>query len=300
MKQSTSLLGIASARVGNEISGKEGLHFSPFYDIMRQKKEVKQMERSKRITKHRMIAFLAALLIPTLAMALGVILLLTDILWNISFIVSFLVLPAGMILLLALLMFSNKKRFLKVILTLLLMTAFIIVFLGATVFGKFEALSLYTDEELAEHYAKVENNFAPMPTLSQIGDPTETAYYDYFLSLMGIFTWDADYLICRYDATAYNEQIRLINDRYIFQQDDIITHGYCCEPIATINGYTFRMLPVEGEYGAELQYPKRLVFIATNAEIGEIIYLSFYNDDLDYIDSTVNFIYEDCGWKHIR
>ena len=258
------------------------------------------MERSKRITKHRMIAFLAALLIPTLAMAIGVILLLTDILWNISFIVSFLVLPAGMILLLALLMFSNKKRFLKVILTLLLTVAFIIVFLGATVFGKFEALSLYTDEELAEHYAKVENDFVPMPALSQIGQPTEVICYDYFLSLMGFFTCDADYLICRYDAAAYKEQLRLINNRYTFQEENIITNGHCCEPVAKIDGYTFRMLSVEGEYGAELQYPKRLVFIATNEEACEIIYLSFYDGDLDYIESTVNFIYEYCGWEHIR
>lgn len=258
------------------------------------------MERSKRITKHRMIAFLAALLIPTLAMALGVILLLRDTLWGISFTVSFLVLPVGLILLLALLMFSNEKRVLKVILTPLLTVAFIIVFLGVTVFGKFEALSLYTDEELAEHYAEVENDFVPMPALSQIGQPTEVICYDYFLSLMGFFTCDADYLICRYDAAAYKEQLRLINNRYTFQEENIITNGHCCEPVAKIDGYTFRMLSVEGEYGAELQYPKRLVFIATNEEACEIIYLSFYDGDLDYIESTVNFIYEYCGWEHIR
>jgi hypothetical protein len=50
----------------------------------------------------------------------------------------------------------------------------------------------------------------------------------------------------------------------------------------------------------EFNYPKRLMFVATNDETNEIVYLSFYDDDLDYIVSLGDFLIDDCGWKHIR
>ena len=46
--------------------------------------------------------------------------------------------------------------------------------------------------------------------------------------------------------------------------------------------------------------PKRLGFVATNDATGEIVYLSFWNDDVDYIKNLPEFILENCGWRHIR
>jgi len=31
-----------------------------------------------------------------------------------------------------------------------------------------------------------------------------------------------------------------------------------------------------------------------------IIYISFYDDDIDYLTSLSEFINDDCGWKYIR
>ena len=73
--------------------------------------------------------------------------------------------------------------------------------------------------------------------------------------------------------------------------------GYACEPTAEINGYLFRALSID-EY--ELNYPKNMVLIATNADENEIVYMNFCDDDLDYIEVLDEFINDECGWKHIR
>ena len=72
-------------------------------------------------------------------------------------------------------------------------------------------------------------------------------------------------------------------------------HGFDCDPTVELDGYFFRTLSIE-----EFNYPKRLMFVATNDETNEIVYLSFYDDDLDYIVSLGDFLSDDCGWKHIR
>jgi hypothetical protein len=71
--------------------------------------------------------------------------------------------------------------------------------------------------------------------------------------------------------------------------------GYECEPVVELDGYTFRTLSLE-----DFNYPKRLMFVATNDDTKQIVYLSFYDDDLDYIVSLEEFLMDDCGWKHIR
>ena len=69
------------------------------------------------------------------------------------------------------------------------------------------------------------------------------------------------------------------------------------ERTTDIDGYSFRMLSTD-EY--DMNYPKDVALIATNDETKEIVYLSFHDQDIDYIDSMDKFILDDCGWKHIR
>jgi len=44
----------------------------------------------------------------------------------------------------------------------------------------------------------------------------------------------------------------------------------------------------------------QLIFIATIDVTQEIIYMSYYDDDRDYITSLTDFILDDCGFKHIQ
>ena len=134
-----------------------------------------------------------------------------------------------------------------------------------------------------------------MPSLSEVGQATHMAYYDYFSQQMGIFTCDADHLICQYDTEEYIAQKARLDEKYAFQINVMSESGYDCEPAVELDGYHFRTLSIE-----DFMYPKRLMFVATNDETKEIIYLSFYDDDLDYIISLEEFLLDDCGWKHIR
>ena len=114
-----------------------------------------------------------------------------------------------------------------------------------------------------------------------------------YFSLQLIFTSDADYLICEYSGSEYQKQVETINETYSFQREKLSASGRSIEPVAEIDGYTFRLLE-------DIAYPKRLFFIATNDETHEIIYLYFCDDDLDYITSLTDFILDDCGFKHIQ
>lgn len=109
---------------------------------------------------------------------------------------------------------------------------------------------------------------------------------------MSLFTCDVNALICAYDEDTYSQQKALLEEKYVFQTDAV--KG---EATAEVDGYYFRMLS-KNEY--EMNYPKEVVLIATNDETNEIVYMSFYDDDLDYIDSLDEFILEDCGWQYIR
>lgn len=137
-----------------------------------------------RITRPRMIAFIAALLLPLAAMALGAILLAADTIINCAFIMIYIALPVCTIMLLGLCIFSNKKIVWKVILSVFLLLLFLVLFMGMSAFGKHEALTRYENEEFARHYTQVENDFDLMPSLSEIGQPTRIEYYDYFSSVM--------------------------------------------------------------------------------------------------------------------
>lgn len=184
--------------------------------------------------------------------------------------------------------------------TVLILVVFMISFFVGSVSGSYEMLSCYENDDVQEHYAEVEAQFELMPSLTEIGHPDGVEYYDYFSSAFGIFTCDSDVLICRYDDANYAEQKSLLDDRYVFQTEWMTAYEYDCEPAVEIDGYQFRTLSVEEVYEKGIYYPKRLIFIATNDTKNELVYIAFYNDDLDYIESLGDFINVDCGWRHIR
>lgn len=124
-------------------------------------------------------------------------------------------------------------------------------------------------------------------------------YYDYECTL-SLFQSESDTLICRYGPEEYEKEKAALEERYVFQNKAMTAGGYTCQPSTTLDGYVFRALSFEGEYAGQNGYPYRMTFIATNDATHEIVYLSFCDDDLDYIEDLTEFIRNDCGWKHIR
>ena len=253
----------------------------------------------ERISKKRVIIFFITAILPILSIALGCLLLFADTLFNMAFFITHVAIPTISIAFLAMIIFSKRGVVVKTLLTIFVLFAFIVSFLISSMVGTFEMLTYKSDDEIGQTYTDVCQNFDSMPTLDELGDYTKVEHYDYFSSTFGIFTCDADTLIVYYDSDEYQKQKNLLDSKYVFQKVEMTSRGHTCNPFAKINDYSFRVLDVNEEYGLEIDYPKRLVFIATNDQDNSISYTAFYNDDLDYIESLEEFLLNDCGWKHI-
>lgn len=252
-----------------------------------------------KITTKRLIACFISMLLPVLAMALGCFLLLADTLFNLAFAITYLIIPMAFIGFFALIIFSSEKKLGKIILIFFVLGAFVVSFFVSSLFGTFEQFSYYKNEEIGKHYTQVCTEFDLMPTMQEIGDYVQIEHYDYFSQSGLIFTCDADTLIVSYTDEEYQKQKALLDDRYVFQEEPVTALDYTCTPYAEIQNYFFRMLCIEDESSMKINYPKKIIFIATNDQQRSIAYTAFYDDDLDYIQSLESFLLKDCGWKHI-
>ena len=253
----------------------------------------------ERITTKRIVVFFIAAILPVLNIALGCFLLFSDTLFNMAFFITYVAIPTISIALLALIVFSKKTVVAKTLRTIFVLSAFIVSFLISSTLGTFEMLTYKSDSEIGQGYTEVCQNFDCMPTLDELGNYTKVEHFDYFSSSFGIFTSDADTLAVYYDSEEYQKQKALLDNKFVFQEAGMTALEYTCMPSAAINGYLFRTLNIDEKYGWDADYPKKMVFIATNDKDCSISYTAFYNDDLDYIESLEEFLLNDCGWKHI-
>lgn len=258
------------------------------------------MRFKERMTVGRIIAFCIVSLLPLAVFGLGIFLLFGSICVNFPFILCYLILPLGCIAALFFLIFSKFASGAKILFSFVLLLAFVFLLLFMMMALKFELLDQYTGDKMSVRYAEHIENFNAMPQLSEVGDPESAVYYDYFSQMGAIFTCDADYLVCRYNREEYNTQKASVEERYVFQKEKLSASGYAIEPEISMDGYDFRLLSEDRDLGYDVDYPKCLIFIATNDDTCEIIYMSFYDDDLDWIESLEKFINQDCGWRWVK
>ncbi|MBP3392160.1 MAG: hypothetical protein J6L76_05155 [Clostridia bacterium] len=251
-----------------------------------------------KITTKRLIACFISMLLPVLAMALRCFLLFADTIFNLAFAITYLIIPVAFIGFFALIIFSSEKKFGKIILIFFVLGAFVVSFFISSFIGTFEQFSYYKNEKIGKHYTQVCADFDLMPTLKEIGNYVQIEHYDYFSQSGLIFTCDADTLIVSYTDEEYQKQKALLDDRYVFQEEPV-SSDYTWEPYAEIQNYAFRMLCIEDESSMKINYPKKIIFIATNDQQRSIAYTAFYDDDLDHIQSLEPFLLKECGWKHI-
>lgn len=258
------------------------------------------MKKRFAFTGKRLAGFLCCALLPAAAMALGVYFLTTGVVFTLAFAVVYILLPLGTAALLACCIFSNSKIWRKVVLSTVILILFVLVFPQGVSLGGYVRVGHFDGEEAVGQYASVKEEHALMPSLSEVGQPTEIECHK-VRSFQFIFSWDTDYLICRYTPEEYETEKSRLDDIYIFQEKAIIDSDACCEPSAELEGYVFRMLSTEGEYERrEIDYPKRIMLVACSDEAKEIVYVAYEDVDLDYISSLPDHITDDCGWKYIR
>lgn len=251
------------------------------------------MKSTKRITPPRIVALILSSLIP---LAIIAFILIKGFIIDIFISVSFIRLPVSILVGNFFLITSNMKSWLKSLLCTILILALLFSSFIALLFGPFETITSYKGNRAEIKYTEFVENDPLLPQLSETGNPESVEYYDYNARII-FFFYESDTLICKYNEQDYTEQKTLLDEKYVFQTEELVELGYSCEPTVQIDNYTFRFLSVD-EY--DLYYPKEVYLIATNDTTREIAYISFYDIDLDFISDATDFINYDCGWEHIR
>ncbi len=248
------------------------------------------MNNKKRFDIYRVLSLVLLSILPIIAIIKGIELVKDGMILTNSIIFTFFVLPIIAVLLFVIILVKAKKTWAKVVMCFVVLIASIFCFVGFCGFQKYERINCYENEALQEQYA--ENTNAFMPALTEISKPEKLEYYHYEGSEF-VFQWESKVLVCEYSEDEYLQNKTSLDEKYVFRIDDRANK----DQITDIDGYSFRMLST-GEY--ETDFPKENVLIATNDATKEIVYLSFYDQDLDYIDSLDEFILDNCGWEHIR
>ena len=237
-------------------------------------------------TKDRLTGFICCALLPLAAMFFGILLLVKDVLLNVGIAVVYFLIPLLAVGVLALCIFSNSKSWKKYILCGVILVVFLITFFFASLIVGWTQLERYEGDKAVQQYSSSVSENKLMPKLSELGNPEKIEYYNLF-SAFFIFSYETDGLICTYTQEEYAIQKARLDTTYNFQ----------AEKAVEIDGYQFRMLSVDEYY---LDYPHEVVLIGCSDDTNEIVYLEFYDIDLDYITSLEEFIADECGWKYVR
>lgn len=258
-----------------------------------------KQKNEKRVTLLRVLSMILAGLLPLGVLLLGCLMLLGGAIFNIAQAWTFMLLPLLVIVLSGLTIFSRQGTLAKWGGMFVIYLIAVPLFLFSCFFGRFELLQPTTRDELVQVYADIRNDDLFMhpflPTLEEIGEPADVTLYEYFASQAVFFTQDVYTLVARYEPTEYASQIQAIQANYAFMNEPQGYGEHFCEPAADMGGYHFRMIDAP-----EVDYPQLLGFIATNDATKEIVYMSFCDYDLDWIEDLTDFLNEDCGWEHIR
>lgn len=247
-------------------------------------------------TKSRFIGFAFSILFPAMAIGLGILMLTKDVMLNIGFVIVYCVIPLTTAGVLGWCIFFNCKIWKKYVLSGVILALFVTVFIFSASLAGWTKVKSYEGNEAVQRYSFVKYERKMMPDLSGLGKTTNVEYYDVF-SFFYIFSSETNCLICRYTQDEYEIQKTRLDSVYTFQTETITGDYSNCEPMVEIDGYQFRMLSFE-RY--ELFYPKNIILIGCSDTAREIVYLEFYDMDLDYISSLKGFVINECGWKYIR
>lgn len=242
-------------------------------------------------TKSRLIGFCCCVLLPMVAIALGILMLVNDVMLNIGVTIVYFLTPLIAAGLLACCIFSNCKTWKKSVLSSVILLLFLITFFFSSLLVGWTQVKRYEGNAAAQRYSLLESEL--LPDLTELGKPTHMEYYRLF-SYYFIFSCEADGLICSYNQEDYAIQKAKLDTTYIFQAEKTEDNF---DPMVEIDGYQFRMLSSK-EY--DLYYPKKMILVGCSDDTNEIVYLEFYDIDLDYITSLKDFIMDECGWKYIR
>ena len=257
------------------------------------------MSYKQRFTTGRIIWFILSCLPPLISIFAGVISLLNGLIINNIFLITYFILPLVYSAVCYLLIFSKIKISLKVILFIFLEFLSLFLYVFISFLGQHEIVQHHSGDKALANYTDGSLHEQIYPVMPEIGEPVNVEFCEYDL-VHSIFTSETDALICQYNEDDYWVKKNALEVLYTFQTEPITANDKTCIPTAQIDDYNFRLLTESDEDEWDMKFPKSIALIATNDTTYEIVYIAFYDQDLDYVESLTDFINQFCGWKHIR
>lgn len=191
---------------------------------------------------------------------------------------------------------SKRKTITKIIFCKSIIFLTVLVSFGFLFMGTLCRFTTHNGDQANSRYEELRSIHPYLPKLKE----TKSTKYHHFALKTFIFRANTDILISTYSEDEYNRQKSELDRNFVFQESAMSAHAYVQQPRHQINGYDFRALSFTEKKYSDLYYPKRMVWIGTNDETNEIVYLHYYDDDLDYIDSMDHFFMNEFGWKYIQ
>ncbi|MBQ8533523.1 MAG: hypothetical protein IJ462_01670 [Clostridia bacterium] len=135
-------------------------------------------------------------------------------------------------------------------------------------------------------YNEILNTFTCLPAVDELGEYTDLNF-KYLKRVEALFFFPETYTLrVRYGEKEFKNQKEFIDNNYKFQQSRSFETDF----------FTFRTLASDKYYC--IDFPKQIVFIGISKTDNEIVYIAFYDTDLDYIEGTLQeFLEEECGWE---
>ena len=249
-----------------------------------------------------------AALVPTLLIFLGVLMLRIGMIFNLSFVVQFLIIPIALLAVNIKIVRSKIRLVSRLVLCIVVLIPFALVYLVSSSLLRFEVLESWQGVEALNEYLSFAEKYPELPDEEALGEPELMKYYVY-ADMQLIFTSETSTLLCRYTPDEYTRMKEQINSVYTFETEPIPLKYPQIVPCAVVFDFDIRMLsmdedrykPLEDtpEQLSYLDYPKHMIFIGTNDRTNEILYMYYSDPDIDCIDSLEDFLREYCGLRHI-
>ena len=257
------------------------------------------MSKPKKQLNKRLIALLVAWILPGAPFLGGCYMVLQGATVNLAGIAVLLLLPLAFMLWIGHIIVSEETVFEKTVLTVLLLIAFFWIFMVSSMFVTVYTYIHRTEPELPASYTEARERFPALPEPEALEGFEKVTHYNYHLQQTVLFASDADTFIFYYEAGQYERQKAQLDARYTFRQEPFIACDIPCNASAQLGHYSFRLVDDAGAYRWEIDFPHKLIIVATNDRERAIAYTAFYDQDLDYVESLESFLMEYCGWKKI-
>ena len=254
----------------------------------------------QKMTRWQKVGFCAAALLPALWLLCGLFIwIMGGSVPTMSFILTYLLLPAAALLLLRRTIRSNKHAAWKWVLSIVILCLSILLDIMLMGAGHFSIYDHADGDKALEMYESDIGHYELMPEATDLGNPEQIEYHYFYNQIATFFDSDCYTLICTYSPEDYATMTAELEDRYTFHTEPLDAGETDLPPLYTLDGYEFRFLDMASDT-YHLMYPKTMILIGTNEETHEIVWSCYDDDDLDYIPDPEEFLLEDCGWKFIR